>query len=113
MVIPYASIPDFNTTASDHFPVEARFLLSGEPVVTAIADRPGSALLYPNPTNGIIYFKNFNKIQQVSVWSVTGTKLAEFEGETKHIDLSNLPSGVYLIKIISNSGHEVMRVILE
>jgi hypothetical protein len=113
VVIPYSSIPDFNTTTSDHFPVEARFLLSGETVVTALAERPSSALLYPNPTNGIIYFKNFNNVQQVDLWSVTGVKLAEFQGDIKQIDLSNLRSGVYLIKIISKSGLEVKRIILE
>ncbi len=113
IVIPYSSIPDYNSTTSDHFPVEARFLLSGETVVTALADRLNSALLYPNPTNGIIYFKNFNNVKQVDVWSVTGTKLAEFQGDIKQIDLSNLRSGVYLIKLISNSGYEVKRIILE
>ncbi|HET8860080.1 endonuclease/exonuclease/phosphatase family protein [Marivirga sp.] len=113
VVIPYSSIPDFNTTTSDHFPVEARFLLSGEPVLSNLAEIPSSTMLYPNPSKGIIYFKNFKNIQQVDVWSVTGTKLAEFRGAIEQIDLSNLRAGVYLIKIISKSGQEVKRIILE
>lgn len=113
VVIPYSSIPDFNTTTSDHFPVEARFLLSGESVLTAISDIQGSTMLYPNPSSGIVYFKNFNNVQQVDLRSVTGVKLAEFQGDIKQIDLSNFPSGIYLIKIISNSGQEVKRIILK
>ena len=113
VVIPYASIPDFNTTTSDHFPVEARFLLSGESVITAIDDALSSTMLYPNPTRGVIYFNNYENVQQVSIWSLTGVKLAEFHGEMNQIELSNLRSGIYLIKIISKSGQEVQRIILE
>lgn len=113
VVIPYSSIPDFNTTTSDHFPVEARFLLSGESVLSAVTDMRGSTMLYPNPSNGIIYLKNFKDIQKVDVWTATGVKLAEFQGEINHIDIRNLSSGVYLVKIISKSGQEVKRIILE
>jgi len=112
-VIPYSFIPDYNTTASDHLPVEARFLLSGESVVSALSDSKGATLLYPNPTNGVLYFKNFDAIQKVDLWTVTGQKLATFQGNVNQVDLSNFRSGIYLVRVISKSGQEIKRIILE
>ncbi|WP_176223838.1 T9SS-dependent choice-of-anchor J family protein [Marivirga sericea] len=113
VVIPYSSIPDFNTTTSDHFPVEARFLLSGESILTAQEDLKALATIYPNPTNGILYFQNLSNVQKIELWSVSGIKLIEFQSDLERIDLSNLSPGMYLIKIISKSRQEVQRIILE
>jgi endonuclease/exonuclease/phosphatase family metal-dependent hydrolase len=113
VVIPYSTIPDFNSTASDHLPVEARFLLSGESVLTSLDDQQGMAKLYPNPSKGVIHFENFRNIREIGVWSLSGVKLAEFQGDINQIDLSNFRSGIYFIKIISKSGQEVKRIILE
>jgi len=113
VAIPYFSIPDYNSTTSDHFPVEARFLLSGEDVLTSITEIPNIKMLYPNPTSGIINFKNFDLIQQVEIWSVTGNKLVELKGDINQIDIGNLNPGMYLLKIATNYGQTIERIILQ
>ena len=112
VVIPYANFPDYNATTSDHFPVEARFLLSGENILTSIENVKKTSLLYPNPSDGIIYFSGFDHIQEVEILSITGQKLVRFEGDVKRIDLKHLNQGVYLLKINSTTGQEIKRVVL-
>ncbi len=113
VIIPYADIPDYNTTTSDHFPVEARFALSGETILSVNEGvKESSVLIYPNPSKGIINFGGFDRVKSVRVYSNTGQAIANYEGNLKSIDLSNLNTGVYLLHINSTSGQEVRRVII-
>lgn len=61
--------------------------------------------LYPNPSKGIIYVKNETS-SQVEIIDINGRiirKLDRVEGGAS-IDLSDVPSGVYLAKIVSANG---------
>ena len=69
--------------------------------------------LYPNPTKGLIYVKgNVGKETKVSVSDMTGkvvlTNPAYFN---QMIDLSNLPSGIYFVKIIDGKKAIVKKVV--
>jgi len=113
VVVPYATVPDYNNTTSDHFPVEARFLLSGETIVSLEQDvEASSALIYPNPSEGVIHFSGFDRVQSVQVYSSIGERLAKYEGDLKSIDLSHLDAGVYLLLINSAKGQGVKRVVI-
>jgi hypothetical protein len=68
--------------------------------------------IFPNPSlNGvftIIYDKNF-KIRELNIYNVLGGKELNFkpeykQGETIHLDLSNFPRGIYIVKIDSDNG---------
>ncbi|MCC5921965.1 MAG: T9SS type A sorting domain-containing protein [Cyclobacteriaceae bacterium] len=113
VVIPYRTIPDYNTTTSDHFPVEARFLLTGEEIITSVEVPENRKVLYPNPTRGIIRLKDFGSIQKIQVLSISGQLVKSFDGNQSEIDLSNLRSGTYLVEVYSEDAKEVKRVILK
>ena len=82
-----------------------RPLLSGADVRPTSADRGGelSAVmrLYPNPTEGVVNIKLPNsfieKDLQISVFSMEGRRLFTRRGITR-IDVSTLPSGMYLLE---------------
>jgi hypothetical protein len=69
------------------------------------------AILYPNPTKGLLNIgnENTNKIQ---VYDITGKRLAEFEAVAQ-IDLSNLSKGIYLIKLLSDNGVMIDKIVIE
>lgn len=62
-----------------------------------------SILMYPNPSNNqiSIYDRN-NIIQKVSFYSVSGKKVLEVQQGYSKINLNNLNSGIYIVKIHSN-----------
>lgn len=66
--------------------------------------------IYPNPSNGIINIKSENEILNLEVLSVDGRLIQHYENTTK-IDLSYLNSGVYLIKVNTNSETSIHRLI--
>jgi hypothetical protein len=67
--------------------------------------RSNQVRLYPNPSKGIIYVKS-DTLSQVEILDVNGRiirKLDRVESGAA-IDLSDVPSGVYLAKIVSANG---------
>ena len=65
-------------------------------------------VLYPNPTEGNFRIKglNANHNYQVSVFDFTGKWIKDSKINENELDISGLPSGLYLIKIIEN-GNEI------
>ena len=65
--------------------------------------------LNPNPTTGLLNIESNEAIKQIEVFDMLG-KLVLTYGNEKQIDLSNLNSGLYLIRFTSENGVEQRRV---
>jgi N-acetylmuramoyl-L-alanine amidase len=62
--------------------------------------------VYPNPTNGIVNIASESRIMAVEVYNIAGQKVASEVPATApaQINLSVLPSGVYLLKVKTDTG---------
>ena len=74
--------------------------------------------LFPNPSDGMMELsyrgnKSFGKAT-VSILSITGNLYDQFEwhGETKALNLTSLPNGVYFVKIKKNDNTEVRKIMI-
>ncbi|WP_431243692.1 T9SS type A sorting domain-containing protein [Flavobacterium sp. P21] len=62
-------------------------------------------VLYPNPVTDILYFsKSTQTIEQVQVYNMSGTLVSSAGKNAESIDLSQLISGTYLVKVYTNDG---------
>ncbi|MCL2511837.1 MAG: Ig-like domain-containing protein, partial [Bacteroidales bacterium] len=71
-------------------------------------------MVYPNPTSGEITIENGElKIENVEIFDIMGKKITfNFQLSTfNSIDLSHLPTGVYFLRIQTESGIVVRRVV--
>jgi hypothetical protein len=66
--------------------------------------------LYPNPTSGFLLIKT-DTLQQVEIYNISGI-LIETTNK-KEIDLSQHSKGIYLLKIITNKGVTVKKIVLK
>ncbi len=64
--------------------------------------------VWPNPTTGALTLGM--EAQRVEVSSLTGQKVAVFEN-TSRIDISNLPAGVYILKVTLPQGNAVRKIV--
>ena len=64
--------------------------------------------VWPNPTTGTLTLGT--EAQRVEVNSLTGQKVAVFEN-TSRIDISNLPAGVYILKVTLPHGNAVRKIV--
>lgn len=71
-----------------------------------------SVTVFPNPTNGIVRISDVSEdMQQIQVLDFNGRVVIDqsVNGEIQ-IDLSTLPSGLYTIKLISNTSSVVKKI---
>jgi len=60
--------------------------------------------LYPNPTSDVLNLSNnvFDKIDQLLIVDFQGKTVLEKSNSSKCIEVQNLPTGIYLLKCLSN-----------
>lgn len=69
--------------------------------------------VYPNPTTGLLKFKNQSgSIKEILIYDSTGRQFF-VENQSNKMDLSHLPDGLYLIKIIWINGITEIHKILK
>ncbi|SMC36900.1 laminin B domain-containing protein [Moheibacter sediminis] len=51
--------------------------------------------IYPNPTNGEVYFSK--SLKDVSIYNLSGQKI-ELKAELNKVNISKLPAGIYILK---------------
>ncbi len=69
-----------------------------------------SVKYYPNPVKDILTVSSDKKVNQISVYSVTGQLLQEIN-KSNTINLSKLPSGVYFVKTTIEGNTDVAKII--
>ena len=68
---------------------------------------------YPNPVKNILFFKSENKIIKAEIYDVIGRIISSNTVSENKIDLNNLKSGNYLLKIYTESGILNSKIIKE
>lgn len=68
-------------------------------------------LVYPNPSRQNFTVESTSKILQIELYDFNGKLL--IQQEENKVDISKLPQGVYSLKIITNSGVIVKKMIKE
>ena len=68
--------------------------------------------IYPNPASTQIIINNTNSIKEISIYSICGQKIRKLllNDTQKTLDVSNLPNGIYVVKINTASGVLVRKV---
>jgi hypothetical protein len=66
--------------------------------------------LYPNPTTHNINVKSDERIESLKIYALNGTVLKETKNHNS-LNVSNLPTGIYIIKVKTSSGTAVKKFI--
>jgi len=67
--------------------------------------------IYPNPANDLIKLKNITNINLIEIFDITGKKVKEVSNPNNEINIINLLNGLYFLKINSNNGIEIIKLI--
>jgi len=81
--------------------------------INAITSEEKEIIVYPNPTNGIVNVKINNINSKIILSDFTGKILQEknTSGQELKLNLSNQPSGIYFLKIITDDKVVVKQII--
>jgi len=83
-----------------------------------IENYAGSAVhVYPNPTTGKLRITNYElRIEGIEIFDIYGRKISSHHlitTSSNQIDISHLPEGVYFVKIQTEAGEVVKKVVKE
>ena len=80
-----------------------------------VEELSSSLNVYPNPVNDKLYIETEVKIENVAIYTITGVMVGQQTTDngqqTLTIDLSELNSGIYFIKISTDNGEIVKRIV--
>jgi Secretion system C-terminal sorting domain len=76
------------------------------------ASNRGAITVYPNPAQNQLTIESQSDIQQVQILSISGKQVLS-TNESKHIDLSSLAAGFYMIKVFTTTGVYQQKLIKE
>ncbi len=79
----------------------------------SISENTISLNIYPNPVNDKLYIVTEDEVEDVVVYDIYGRRqqLSAISGQPSVIDVADLKSGIYFIKINTNEGNIVKRII--
>ena len=67
--------------------------------------------LYPNPVSDILMIDSKLKLEKVEIYSVLGQRIKEIESNFNSISTNYLSRGIYMVKIYSEKGTAVKKLI--
>ena len=80
----------------------------------SISEMSSSMNIYPNPVNDKLYIETEVEVEKLVVYDIYGRhQVAEIPSCQGYltIDFSNLTSGVYFVKIVTDNGNVVKRIV--
>jgi len=81
---------------------------------TGIEDRGTSRIsVYPNPVKNEIFIKTDSQIKRVEIYSLTGALLLLENNFNEKISVSDLPKGVYMLRIYTDNGLTIEKIVKE
>lgn len=76
-------------------------------------NKQSSLQVFPNPSNGMLTIKHANEgIQRIELIDLSGKTVLQqsVSGNEIRVEISSLKKGLYLLKVLSEKGYEVIRV---
>jgi len=98
--------------------VEIRTVHLTQDMATGLAEVKQIRIInaYPNPSNGTFTVQNeLNAAATVEVFNLNGVKVDGFAlpaSQSKSVDYNALPSGIYMLHILSDKGQQNMRLLI-
>ncbi len=82
-----------------------------EPIVSSISQLTDNQInIFPNPTNGIIHFPVDMPIIHIEIYNLNGQMIVQSQ-QKNSVDITGLPSGMYLAKIMTHKGNFIEKII--
>lgn len=80
--------------------------------VDDIAASPRQVSLYPNPTDGLVYIESNFTIDGITIFNLSGQEV--YKGKSQEIlNVSGYVSGIYLVKLSSESTTEIKKLVIK
>ncbi|MGK0379204.1 S8 family serine peptidase [Patiriisocius sp. Uisw_017] len=90
-------------------------LTSSNSVLSVTNNLIENLVMYPNPANSKLYINASETIESIRVYTVQGKTVKDIHVASKNnvVDIQNLGTGIYFVKVVSKNKTEVIRLLKE
>lgn len=81
------------------------------PLLNTTDFQKAKPIVFPNPTSGLLSI-NFNTLKTITVYDLKG-KMVKTMQPSSQVDISSLKPGIYFLKLATDGGVSVQKIILE
>ena len=84
--------------------------------INDFVDNSSNLVIYPIPANNYLYVKNPDQtdpIKSINIYNVLGERVFTDSDYKNELKIGNIPSGVYLIQIISENNQKTKQIIIQ
>jgi Peptidase family M1 domain/Bacterial Ig-like domain/Secretion system C-terminal sorting domain len=74
--------------------------------INALDDEYNNISIYPNPVKEVLYLKSNQLIESLRILNTLGGVVSEFKNPQMEINISNIPQGIYYVKILMKDKKE-------
>ncbi|MCL2510851.1 MAG: T9SS type A sorting domain-containing protein [Bacteroidales bacterium] len=103
----------FTVTAEDGTEKDYTLMVFAKLGATAISELNNAVQLYPNPVTEHLYMKSDVTIDRVVIYDLTGKVVKQVEQPGISVDLKDLSSGFYLLRVTTAQGEAMQKFIKE
>ncbi len=103
----------FRTLAlADNNSFKSFSIVADKTLTTPESELGNSIVLYPNPTKGMLNISSETSVDSILVFNILGKIVAKTTNNNQ-VDLSELQTGIYIVKVTSKNKTVFRRIILE
>jgi hypothetical protein len=77
--------------------------------MTEIASSDGGVVLYPNPVRNVLRFRSAAALERIGIYNLSGQQVKHFVSPGTEVNVSDLPRGLYFVRLITADGNESVR----
>ena len=77
----------------------------------AIEEVTASLNVYPNPVNNMLFVETESNVVEISVYDIFGRQQLVVSGQQSAVSVTDLNSGIYFVKVVTDNGEVVKRFI--
>ena len=77
----------------------------------AIEEVTASLNVYPNPVNNMLFVETESNVVEISVYDIFGRQQLAVSGQQSAVSVTDLNSGIYFVKVVTDNGEVVKRFI--
>ncbi|MDR6300804.1 surface protein [Mesonia maritima] len=67
--------------------------------------------IFPNPATSTIYLTNTTTLEKVELFNLQGKKIKTLKGALQQMDISELETGIYFIKLFAKENSKTLKVV--
>jgi hypothetical protein len=90
----------------------AEFALGIVGITDPVSSAGAAVIVYPNPVRNVLHLQSSVAVEQIRIYNLSGQQVKHVASPGTQVNVSDLPAGLYFVRIITADGNETIQKIV-